>query len=246
MMKRLVFLMILALALVVVPAFGQDDGDNSSTGGGFEDLFGDDVGGGAARAKKDPLLDLRALLLRAKAPPLEKKQEGPLTKIYEKEVKAMTKDFEKEFGISVEVAIAALNPAFGRRGTTATSPQQAAAIRRLQRQVLDRVIAGLRLDQQGILRRYQSDQIRISRLRTVIEGMVDARMPLTAAQKTQIEALFERESQLRALIIVEAKGQSYDFKVAQLETQTTQRVVSVLEPPQRTAHLETLAKLRLR
>jgi hypothetical protein len=245
MMKRFVCLMI--LALVVVPAFGQDDGDNSSTGGGFDDLFADDVGGGGSRApKKDPLLDLRALLRRAKAPPLEKKQEEPLIKIYEKEVKAMSKAFEKEFGIAIEVAIAAQNPAFGRRGTTATSPLQATAIRRLQRQTLDKVIAGLRLDQQGTLRRYQSEQIRVSRLGTVIEGMVAARMPLTAAQKTQIEALFERESQLRALIIVEAKGQSYDLKVAQLETQTTQRVVSILEPPQRTAHLETLAKLRLR
>jgi hypothetical protein len=71
-------------------------------------------------------------------------------------------------------------------------------------------------------------------------------MPLTPEQKTQVEALYARESQLRALIIVEAKGQSYDYKVAQLETQTTQRVERILELPQRVALVGTLTKLRLR
>jgi hypothetical protein len=242
MMKRFVGLMALAL-LVAVPAFGQDDGDSSS-GGGFEDLAFENTGG--SRAKKDPLIDLRALLLRAKAPPLEQKQEGSLTKIHEKEVKAMGKAFEKQFSIPIDVAIASLNPAFGRRGSIRATPQQATEIRRLQAQVVDKVIAGLRLDQQSILRRYQSDQLRVRRLAAVIEGMVAAGMPLTSEQKTQIEALYERESQLRVLIIVEAKGQSSDLKVAQLETQTTQRVQRILEPPQRVALAETLTRLRLR
>lgn len=242
------FICLLALALLVVPAFGQDEGDNSSTGGGFEDLNFDDVGGGNTRAapKKDPLVELRALLLQAKAPPMDKKQEEQLTKIHEKEVKAMSKAFEKEFGISIDVAIASLNPAFRSRSTVPTTPQQATAVRRMQAGLKDKVIAGLRIDQQGILRRYQAEQIRVRRLGIVTDEMAAAGMPLTAEQKTQIEALYARESQLRALIIVEAKGQPYDLKVAQLETQTTQRVVRILEPPQQTALVEKLAQLRLR
>jgi hypothetical protein len=240
MMKRFVYLMALAV-LVVVPAFGQDE---SSTGGGFEDLAFETTGD--SRKKKDPLIDLRALLLRAKAPPIDKKQEGALTKIHEKEVKAMGKAFEKQHGIPIDVAIASLNPAFGRSGTARTTPQQATEIRRMQAQVVDRVIAGLRLDQQSTLRRYQSEQLRVRRLQAVIEGIAAAGMPLTSEQKVQVEALYERESQLRVLIIVEAKGQPYDLKVAQLETQTTQRVQRILEPPQRIAMAETLTRLRLR
>jgi hypothetical protein len=245
-MRRFVLLM--ALTLLVVPAFGQDDGDNSSSGGGFDDLFSGDLGGNTAPSapKFDPLVDLRAWLISANAPPLEQKQENPLNKIYEKELKAMSKAFEKQFGVSLKDATASQNPGRAGRLSIRTTPQQAAEIRRLQAQLVDKVIAGLRIDQQGILRRYQSDQLRVRRLGILTQGMDVAGMPLTPEQKTQVEALYARESQLRALIIVESKGQSYDYKVAQLETQTTQRVERILELPQRVALVETLTKLRLR
>ena len=245
-MKRAVWLIV--LSLLAVPAFAQDN-----DGGGFFDvneLFGGDPFGdnpdSPSAPKFDPLVDLRAWLKRAGAPALDKKQEKPLNNLYQKEVKAMEKTFEKQFGISLASAIAAQSPARGRRGGIRTTPQQTAEIRRLSEQLMDKLIAGLRMDQQGGLRRYQSEQIRVRRLNVLNAGMVVAGLPLTPEPKSEIEGLYARESHLRTLIIVEAKGQPHQYKISQLETLTTQRVVRALQPDQRVALAETMDRLRAR
>jgi hypothetical protein len=60
----------------------------------------------------------------------------------------------------------------------------------------------------------------------------------------EVEALFARESRLRTLLIVEAKGEPHQMKVAALETQTTQRVVKLLDDNQKAALVESLTRLR--
>jgi hypothetical protein len=251
-MKRLALL--LALTIFAIPAVAQDDGGGGGGGGGGEsvsvsdDDFSDDFGPQSSQGPKfDPLVDLRSWLAKASAPPLDKKQEKPLNKLYEKEVKAMEKSFEKQFGIPLATAMAAQNSQRGGRrggGFARTSPEQSAEITRLSAQLVDKVIAGLRIDQQAALRKYQSEQLRVRRLNIITQSMALAGLPLTAEQKTQVEALYARESHLRTLLIVEAKGQPHQAKTGQLELQTSQRVVRLLNPNQRTALSETMARLR--
>jgi hypothetical protein len=237
--------LLLAITLLVVPAFPQDDGD-----GGFNvsDLFDNAAAPGQTQSdpKADLLVDLRNWLLRAKAPPLEKKQEKPLQKVYDSEVKLMEKSFEKQFGVPLASALAAQSTGRGRRGGGRTSPEQSAEVRRLQDQLVNKVIAALRIEQQAALRRYQSEQLRVQRLNLITQSMAAAGLPLTPEQKQQVEALYARESRLRTLIVVEAKGQPHGAKVAQLETQTTQSVVKLMNQTQKTALAQAMAKTKTR
>ena len=244
-MKQIVWLLIL-IALLAVPAVAQEDGE----GGGFnvDDLFNGEAGPGqtASAPKVDLLVDLRNWLVKANAPPLEKKQEKPLQKVYENEVKVMEKSFEKQFGVPLASALASQSSGRGRRGGGRASPEQTAEVRRLQDQLVNKVIAGLRIDQQATLRRYQSEQLRVQRLNLITQSMAAAGLPLTPEQKQQVEALYARESRLRTLIVVEAKGQPHGAKISQLEAQTTQSVVRLMNQTQKTALAQAMAKSKTR
>ena len=237
----------LAITLLVAPAFSQEDGDS---GFDINGLFGND--GAPDQIESDPradlLADLRSWLTRANAPPLEKKQEKPLRKVYDNEVKVMEKSFEKQFGVPLSSALAAQSSGRGRRGggVGRTTPAQTAEVRRLSDQLTNKVIAALRIDQQAALRRYQSEQLRVQRLDLITQSMAAAGLPLTPEQKQQVEALYARESRLRTLIVVEAKGQPHGAKVAQLETQTTQSVVLLMNQTQKTALAQAMARSRTR
>src|SRR5688572_19644657 len=234
-----VFLLILLATSLLTPAWAQDEGFDGFGGGddafGFDasiDNFGDGggiVGGNTSRV--DPLSDIRGWLSRANAVQMDQKQEKALNKLYEKEVKAMEKSFKKQFGISLQDAIAVQSSGRGRRTANLTGGETpySLEIRRLSQQLVDKVIAGLRIDQQAALRRYQSEQARITRLNNLVNSMASAGVPLTPEQRAEVEALFTRESRLRTLLIVEARGEPHQLKVAALETQTTQRVVKLLD-----------------
>ena len=255
-MKQLIWL--IAFTLLIVPAYAQDDGDFGGGGGfgdfggfGFEgdnggDPFaGEDFGAPTAAPKVDPLVDLRAWLTRASAPSLDKKQEKALKKLYDKEVKAIAKSFEKQYGISLESALAAQNAPRGRRGFRGQQqrPETPTVIRRLSDQLMDKIIAALRLDQQGALRTYQSEQLREQRQQQFVLSMELAGLPLTPEQAVEVDALYARESRLRTLIIVEARGEpSSQNQVRNLEAQTTQRVMALMNSTQKTAIAEVRAK----
>jgi hypothetical protein len=238
---------IIALSFFVTPVIAQDDG----TDGDFDlqGLLGGEPSEGpsAVGPRVDVLADLRRWLEKSGSAPLEKKQEKPLTKVYDREVKAMAKAFEKKFAVSLESAMAAQAPARGRRGGrgaafSRTSPEQTAEISRLSSQLSEKIIAALRIDQQAALRKYQSEQLRVRRLNALTRSMSLAGLPLTADQAKQVESLYARESYLRTLIIVEAKGQPYQGKTELLETQTIQRVVRLLNQTQRAALTVAMAK----
>ncbi len=230
-----------------MPVFAQDEG-----GGTFNvnDLFtreaADDETGAVDRPKFDPLADIRNWLIKSKAPPLEKKQEKPLNKLYEKEVKAMSKVFQERHGITLESALQSTGARGrgGRGGFNRATPEQMAEARKMSDQLVDKVIAGLRIDQQGALRRYQSEQLRVKRLNQFTTSMAAAGLPLTDDQKTEIETLYARESRLRTLIIVEAKGEPHQEQVSRLEAQTTQRVIRLLNPTQKLALAQAKSKSR--
>src|SRR5688572_9640811 len=138
---------ILLLVLFATPAVAQDDGDG---GGLFDvnDIFGEN-GLGAIPPKVDPLVEVRNWLTRASAAPLEKKQESPVKKAYEKALKTLSKPFEKRFGVNLETAIAQQAVARGRRGGSATRTNTAYVneVRRLSELLFDNMIATLRVEQ---------------------------------------------------------------------------------------------------
>jgi hypothetical protein len=232
-----------AVALLATPAFAQDDSD-STPGGDGDDFFSNEPFPAAPTVpERDVLGDIRNWLKKSNASPMDSKQEKALKKLYDKEVKAMAKTFEKRFGESLESALAAQTMTRGRRGQMVlrAKPEHTAAICKMSAQLVDKVIAGLKVDQQATLRKYQSEQIRISKSSLLERNLESAGIPLTAEQKRQVEDLFARESRLRTLMIVEARGEPYQARTTPLEAQTTQRVASLLEPPQVKVLVETIA-----
>src|SRR5262249_43397195 len=113
---------------------------------------------------------------------------------------------------------------------------QVSEARRLSELLVDKMIAGLRVEQQGALRRYQSEQARQTKWNTLTTSLARAGTPLTQSQTTEVEAILARESRLRALLIVQAKGEPYKNQIVQLEAQTSQKLVALLDPPQKTAY----------
>jgi hypothetical protein len=239
--------MLIAIALFALPVFAQDDAGD----GGFDvnSIFSNDPFNNriVPAPKMDPFLaEIRSSMLEAKAPPIEMKQEDTLKKAYEKEWKAQAKAFEKRYGTTLESAWAAQNQARGGRGRGGGAGRNSAAraveLRKISDQLKDRMIAALRIDQQATLRRYQSEQLRVTRLDAMMGSMASAGVHLTPDQKKDIENLYARESRLRTLIIVEAKGAPHQMKVAQLEVETVERVEKVLDEKQKIALAEAKAR----
>ena len=67
---------------------------------------------------------------------------------------------------------------------------------------------------------------------------------MSVEQKKQTEELFARESRLRTLMIIEARGEPYQAKTTPLEAQTTQKVAGLLDQPQVKILVETIAVTR--
>jgi hypothetical protein len=227
-MKR--FIWFIFIILIAVPVFAQDEGEGGAPDGG---AFGDEgpVAEIQNRPKVDLLADLRNWLAKASAAPMEKAQEKSLKSLYDRHIKEMRESFKKQYGVSLDSAIAAQSSGRGRRGGSA-NPAISTEITRLTNQLSDRVIASLRMDQQVALRKYQSEQLRIKEVSLLKQKLKTAGIALTAEQDSQVDAAYARKSRLRTLAIIEAKGESYDKNITILNVQTTQRVVQLLSPTQ--------------
>ena len=230
-MKR--FIWFIFIILIAVPVFAQDEGEGSGPEGG---AFGDEgpVAEIQSRPKIDVLADLRSWLAKASAPPMEKAQEKSLKSLYDRQIKEMGESFKKQFGMSLDSAIAAQSSGRGRLGSSSkpVNPALGTEITRLTNQLSDRVIASLRMDQQAALRKYQSEQLRVKEVKALKQKLKSAGIVLTAEQDSQVDAIYARKSRLRTLAIIEAKGEPYDKNITILNVQTTQRVVQVLSPTQ--------------
>lgn len=237
-MKRLAWLVV--LTLLAVPVLAQDGGGDTG------DFFNLDSLGNFANVGRDfdPLVEVRKSLAGSKVTPMDKTQEKALKKLYEKEVKLVAGPYEKRFDISLKAAMGALQtPARGRRGSNVRRQEsaQVSEARRLSELLVDKMIAGLRIDQQGELRRYQSEQGRLAKWNVLTNSLAKAGTPLTSDQATEAEAILARESRLRALLIIQAKGEPYKNQVFQLEAQTTQRLIALLDPSQRLTYAAATA-----
>src|SRR6185369_776169 len=114
-MKR--FIWFIFIILIAVPVFAQDEGEGGGPEGG---AFGDEgpVAEIQSRPKIDVLADLRSWLAKASAPPMEKAQEKSLKSLYDRQIKEMGESFKKQFGMSLDSAIAAQSSGRGRLGSS--------------------------------------------------------------------------------------------------------------------------------
>jgi hypothetical protein len=235
-MKR--FIWFIFIILIAVPVFAQDDGEG---GGGGPDggAFADEAPAAEipSRPKIDPMADLKSWLAKASAPAMSKSQEKSVRNLYDRLVKEMRDSFKKQYGVSLDSAIAAQSSPRGRRGgaSSPVNPVQSAEITRLTDSLRDKVIASLRMDQQAPLRRYQSEQLRVKEVALLKQKLKAAGIILSADQDSEVDAIYARKSRLRTLAIIEAKGESYEQNITILNQQSTQRVVHLLNSTQMAA-----------
>ena len=230
-MKRFVWLFV--LILIAVPAFAAEiDEDDSPVAG--DSSFGGANNFESAGPKVDPLIDIRNWLGRAGAPALEKKQRKNPEKALSEEVRAMSKSFEAQFGVSLQSALAVRPVPVGRHaGAAKPNPELSAEVRRISSQLSDKLIAALRMDQQLPLRKYQSELVRVRRLELMNQKIAASGIVLNTQQESEVEAAYARESYLRTMAIIEAAGASSEKTLNNLAGLTNQRVAKILDQSQR-------------
>ena len=120
-----------------------------------------------------------------------------------------------------------------------------AEIRRMNEELLGKVTASLKPEQQAVIRKFQNDQIRarggIDALKLTME---EAGAPLTPDQIPQIQALYVEENQARIQLLRESQGQPDSAALSQLQLGTMTKVTRLLTPDQRKALLASMAKPR--
>ena len=125
----------------------------------------------------------------------------------------------------------------------AANPQLAAALQKINDEVLTKIVAALKPDQQAAFKKWQNDEIKKGGGYAALKiQMQDAGAPLTAEQEPQIRTLYVEDQQQRAQLQREAQGRPDPAKVAELEKATLAKVVKVLTAAQRKALLDSRAK----
>ena len=113
-------------------------------------------------------------------------------------------------------------------------------------ELLGKVTAALKPDQQTVLKSYQKDQIRArGGLEALKLTMEDAGAPLTPEQIPPIQVLYDEQIKARAEIAKESQGARPDpAKLSAVELQTLTKVLKVLNAAQKKALAESMAKAK--
>ena len=123
------------------------------------------------------------------------------------------------------------------------NPQLTAELQRINDEVLTKIVAALKPDQQTAFKKWQNDEIKkgggFAALKVTME---EAGAALTAEQEPQIRALYLEDSQQRIQLQREAQGRPDPAKIAELEKATLAKVAKVLTAAQRKALLDSRTK----
>jgi len=113
-------------------------------------------------------------------------------------------------------------------------------IKKLNDDLLARISAVLKPDQQVAFKKFQNDEIKkaggFAALKVVME---EAGAPLTGEQEPQIQGFYNEDAQQRAALMRESQGHPDAAKLADLQKATMAKVVKVLTPAQRKALLDS-------
>ena len=226
-MRQLVW--ILGALWIVAPALAQDDAPQSPFAGG---------GGAQVFTRVDevnPMDSVKTFLAKANVK-LSGDQEKALKPSVDAAYKQM-QDVSERMGAN-------RGGGFRGRGDAANNPLNA-ELRRINDDLVAKINAVLKPDQQIALKKFQNDQIKaaggFAALKLVME---EAGAPLTAEQEPQIQTFYVEDAQQRVQLLREFQGQPDPAKMAELERTTMAKVARLLNPAQRKALLDSRAKSR--
>jgi hypothetical protein len=247
-MKRLIWLS--AALLMAAPLFAQDEGPSSPfAGGGGQQVFSriDEI---------NPMDSVKAFLAKAKIT-LSGDQEKALRPGVDaalQQMRDVTARLAPQPGGGQRAAggaegrgrggFARGGDGGGRRGPGGdpNSPLNV-ELRKINDDLVAKISAVLKPDQQAVFKKYQNDQIKAAggfgALKVVME---EAGAPLTPEQEPQIQGLYTEDAQQHAQLVRESQGQPDPAKVADLERATMTKVARLLTAAQRKALLDSRAK----
>ena len=235
---------VLAVLLLASPLFAQEEGG----GGGLPSSLFDGTDFGARGPQANPMDAVKRFFAQSKV---------TLSGDQEKAIKPIVETAFRQVQDAVERSGA--QPAAGgerrgggadsgqRRGrggaNAANNPQLAAELQKINDEVLPKIVALLKPDQQAAFKKWQKDEIKkaggFAALKVTME---EAGAPLTPSQEPQIRALYVEDSKQRQQLQRACQGTPDPAKVAELEKATLSSVVKLLTPEQRKALLDSRAK----
>ena len=118
-----------------------------------------------------------------------------------------------------------------------------AELQKINDEVLTKIVAALKPDQQAAFKKWQNDEIKKGGGYAALKiTMEEAGAALTPEQEPQIRALYAEDTQQRAQLQRETQGRPDQAKIAELEKTTLAKVVKVLTAAQRKALLDSRVK----
>ena len=234
-MRQLVW--ILGALWIVAPAFAQDDAPQSPFAGG---------GGAQVFTRVDevnPMDSVKTFLAKADIK-LSGDQEKALKPSVDAAYKQM-QDVSERMGANRGGGFRGRGDGTGPPAAFAANNPLNAELRRINDDLVAKINAVLKPDQQIALKKFQNDQIKaaggFAALKLVME---EAGAPLTAEQEPQIQTFYVEDAQQRVQLLREFQGQPDPAKMAELERTTMAKVARLLNPAQRKALLDSRAKSR--
>ena len=229
-------LCIFATLLIAIPVFAQDDAPGDVGG------FGGGGGGGQAQVftrvdSVNPIDQIKNFLAKAHIT-LSGDQERALKPAAEAAFKQMQETTERMAAQS-----GGGRGGGERRGRGVANNPLTAELRQINDDLVSKISAVLKPDQQVALKKFQSDEIKkaggFAALKLV---MGEAGASLTPEQEQQVQAFYSEDAQLRVQLAREAQGRPDPAKLADLEKITMAKIVKLLNPAQRKALLDSRTK----
>ncbi len=237
-MKRCIGL--LAALLIAVPVFAQDDeapGDGAGGGGGGQAQVFTRVDA------LNPMDQVKTFLAKA-AIKLSGDQEKDLKPQVEAALKQAQEATER---LRPQPAGGGGGERGGRRGGPggAFAPNNAlnAELRRINDDLVAKINAALKPDQQAVFKKFRNDEIKkgggFPALKLVME---EAGASFTPEEEQQIQALYAEDARQRVQLMRESQGRPDPAKLDDLEKGTMAKVARLLNPAQRKALLDSRTK----
>lgn len=234
---------LLIALLIAVPAFAQEEG-----GGGGDGTAG--IGAGQTQVftrvdTLDPMDQVKTFLAKANI-----KLSGDQEKQLKPQVDAALKEAQEA---TERLRPQQAGPGGGERGERgarrggggAFAPSNAltAELRRINDDLIAKINAVLKPDQQATFKKFQNAEIKkgggFPALKLVME---EAGVALTSEQEQQIQAVYADDARQRAQLQRESQGRADPAKLDELEKGTMAKVARLLNPAQRKALLDSRAK----
>jgi len=245
-MRRTILTVVLAV-LVAVPAFAQEEG------GGGDGAAG--VGAGQTQVftrvdNVDPMDQVRTYLGKANI-----KLSGDQEKVLKPQVDAALKEAQE-----TTEKLAPQAPPRGERGQRAGGgnaggqrrggpggfgPNNAltAELRRINDDLITKINAVLKPDQQAAFKKFRNDEIRKAGGFPALKLVMDeAGAAFTPEQEQQIQELYAEDARQRGQLMRESQGRPDPAKLDELEKSTLTKVARLLNPAQRKALLDSRTK----